>query len=122
MANLKKTRFDIAMTRGDTYNIFFDISKLTTSDLTYAYMTCKEKEAPEETAKFCKKLNSGITKVVSGKYKISLDRADTIDLDIDGKYMYDIEIKYSNEIKTIVYGCFKLLQDYTTPADEGSDT
>ena len=123
MASVKKTRFDITMTRGDTYNIVFDVSKLTTSDLTCAYMTCKEKDAPEGTAKFCKKLSdSGIAKISSGKYKISLARADTINLDVDGQYMYDVEVKYDNEIKTIMCGCFKLLQDYTTPNDEESDT
>lgn len=122
MASVKKTKFDITMTRGDTYNIVFDVSKLTTSDLTCAYMTCKEKEAPEGTAKFCKKLSDGgIAKISSGKYKISLVRADTIDLDVEGQYMYDVEVKYGNEIKTIICGCFKLLQDYTTPNDEGSD-
>lgn len=121
MASVKKTKFDITMTRGDTYNIVFDVSKLTSSDLTSAYMTCKDKDAPEGTAKFCKKLSDGIAKVSDGKYKISLVRADTINLDVEGQYMYDVEVKYNNEIKTIMCGCFKLLQDYTTPNDEGSD-
>ena len=120
MARVKKTKFDIEMTRGDTYNIAIDISQLTTDDLTGAYMTCKEKDQPEGTAKFVKKLNNGITKISDGKYKISLAREDTIGLDVDGQYMYDLEIRFSNEIKTIMWGCLKLLQDYTTPDVEGS--
>lgn len=121
MANVKKIHYDIELTRGDTFNIAIDVSKLTSNDLTCAYMTCKEKDNPTGTAKFIKKLNSGITKISSGKYKISLARADTIDLEVEGKYMYDVEVKYDNEIKTIICGCFKLLQDYTTPNDEGSE-
>lgn len=120
MANVKKTKFDITLTRGDTYHITIDVSKLTSTDLVCAYMTCKEKDHPEDNAKFIKKLNDGITKISDGKYKVSLAREDTINLDVDGLYMYDVEIKYGNEIKTIMYGALKLLQDYTTPNDEGS--
>lgn len=121
MAKLLKKEFNIILTRGDTYSLDFDVSNLTSTDLTEAYMTCKEKNNPSGTALFCKKLNSGITKITSGKYKVSLTRADTINLEIEEKYMYDIEIKYGNEIKTIVSGTLKLMQDYTTPADENSD-
>lgn len=121
MANVKKIIYDIEFTRGDTFNIAIDVSNLTSNDLISAYMTCKEKEEPSGTAKFVKKLNSGITKISNGKYKISLARADTIDLEVEGKYMYDVKVKYDNEIKTIMSGCFKMLQNYTTPNDEGSE-
>lgn len=62
-----------------------------------------------------------MAKLLKKEFNIILTRADTINLEIEEKYMYDIEIKYGNEIKTIVSGTLKLMQDYTTPADENSD-
>lgn len=122
MANVKKIRYDITYTRGDTFSFVFDVSALTTNDLSCAFMTLKDKNDPDGTALFSKKLNNGITKISAGKYRVFLTRDDTINLDIDGQYMYDIEVKFDTTIKTIMCGCFKLLQDYTKPADEGSDT
>lgn len=120
MANVKKIKYDISYTRGDTFSFVFDVSNLTQNDLTCAYMTGKEKDLPEGEALFSKKLNDGITKISTGKYRVFLSREDSIDLDVDGQYMYDVEIKFDSTIKTIMSGCFKVTQDYTTPEDEGS--
>lgn len=118
--NVKKARYDINFTRGDTFSFIFDIRQLTEQDLTHAYMTVKRKDAPGSQSVFQKRLNSGISKIDAGRYRVSIDRADTIGMDLkDDHYMYDIEIKYDSKIKTIIWGHFRLCQDWTTPQDEG---
>lgn len=120
---MKKSAIDypIIFTRGDTFSFVFDIGELTNIDLTHAYMTCKEKDNPEGEPVFQRKLNDGITKISTGKYRVQIERENTVGLDVNCKYMYDVEVKYSSAIKTIIKGTFEVEQDYTNPDDEGSE-
>ena len=107
---------NLEFVRGDTFAFSFTIKDFT-ADLDKVFLTCKE-NPDDETYKFQKKLNTGITKTETGKYKVQIENTDTENLEVGFKYGYDIQINYGSVKNTIIKGNIILLQDYTRNSDE----
>lgn len=118
MKNARTIEYPICIVRGDTFSFKFNINELTEEEITEAYLTCKLKSDPNGEIIFQKRLNEGITPITNSLYKINIERVDTMNMDVNLEYMYDIEIKYGNAISTIINGPFIVKQDYTNPDDE----
>ena len=120
--NIRTINYPIEIIRGDTYSFCFKINSLNDLEISEIYMTCKEKSNPDGEIIFQRKLLDGINKIGINEYKVQIERANTINMNVETQYMYDIEIKYDSVIKTIINGEFKVNQDYTNPDDEESDS
>ena len=113
-----KTTFMIAdqyitMIKGDTLSFGVEIADQDGNplDIDTAYFTCKKNYADEYSA-FQKALNSGITKVEAGKYRVRIAPNDTKNLEA-GKYFYDFQIGKNGDVFTIMKGVIELEYDVT---------
>lgn len=118
--NIRTINCPIEIVRGDTYSFYFKINCGNDLEISEIYMTCKEKSNPDGEIIFQRKLGDGISEIGINEYRVQIERANTINMNINTQYMYDIEIKYDSVIKTIINGEFKVNQDYTNPDDEES--
>lgn len=112
----KKKDTRITITKGDTmaWNIkFTNISE----DLRSAYFTVKENA--DGDAVIQKTLGAGITKVDDREYKnektykLQLQAEDTVNLEADMQYLYDIKVAIDNVVKTILSGIFVAKESVT---------
>lgn len=98
----------IQMIRGDTFELLATFEDLA-ADLSAAAFTVKANAG--SAAVISKTINSGITKVQSGTYKLKLDPADTSGL-TPGQYYYGYKVTTSaGDVYTIISGIFEILQN-----------
>lgn len=98
---------NLTMVKGDTLAFGVEIEGLD-QDLATAYFSCKN-DPNDDKYVFQKKLNNGISKVETGKYRVRVAPADTASLEI-GDYYYDLQIGVNSDIYTILRG--KLTIEY----------
>jgi len=101
---------DLTMVRGDTLAFDVRFEGLDT-DLSSAAFTCKTKGTSSSSI-FSKTLNSGISKVSTGVYRVRVAPADTANV-AAGEYVYDLQVGLGSDIYTIILGNLKILQDAT---------
>ena len=92
---------NLKMVRGDTLSFGLEIEGLG-QDLDTCYFSCKLN--PDDTNYvFQKSLNSGISKVSTGKYRVRVAPSDTSNVEV-GNYYYDLQIGVNGDIFTIIKG------------------
>lgn len=96
---------NIKMVRGDTLSFGIEIEGLG-QDLDTCYFSCKQN--PDDINYiFQKSLNSGISKVSNGKYRVRVAPSDTSNVEV-GSYYYDLQIGVNSDIFTIIKGVLKI--------------
>ena len=117
---MEAKEFDFEFPRGDTCPISFDItdSEGNELDLTDAelYFTMKKSYSTNNFILQKKKSTSGIT-VDGKKGSLVLTHNDTAELGY-GKYVYDIQIKSGDYVKTLVLGEITLTNESTWKTNE----
>lgn len=106
-----KNEINMTMTRGDTLAFAVEIEGLEGQDLETAKFSCKT-DPDDENYVFQKSLESGISKVSAGKYRVRVAPADTENADL-GKYFYDLQIGLNGDIFTIMKGKLELTWEAT---------
>ena len=103
----------ITMVRGDTLSFGVEIEDQEGNplDIDSAYFTCK-KSYQDEVGVFQKALNSGITRVSAGKYRVRIAPNDTKTIEA-GKYFYDFQIGKNDDVFTIMRGVLEIEHDVT---------
>lgn len=99
----------INMVRGDTMQFTVKFDGLS-QDLSAAAFTVKT--TPTGAVTFAKTLNSGITKVATGEYKVRIAPADTASLTA-GTYVYDLQVTVGSDVYTIIMGDLNVIQGVT---------
>ena len=113
--------FKIEYTKGDTYALAVKLNNIT-EELRYAFFTVKDN--PDEAPLIQKTLNNGIAKIDDRTYKnektfkLQLQPADTINLEAQHQYLYDIQVTIGNVVKTVLHGVFVLRNTVTGTAEE----
>ena len=102
-------KIQLEMVKGDTFSFVVHFEGLT-EDLASAYFTLK---TLDKTQVLQKTLNSGITKLQTGYYKVRIAPADTANINPD-RYKYDMQVGIGNDIYTILLGYFTIIEDVTT--------
>lgn len=115
----------ISMPRGDIHYVEFTVTADEEfSDINYdeIYFTVKKKYTDKEYL-FQKKLSTGgITKIDDGKYRIKINPQDTNNLAVNKSgewYDCDIQVQYSDIIKSTTVGEFVLTKEVTDSGNEG---
>ena len=104
-----KNDFKISFTKGDTYAIAVKFKNIT-EDLSLACFTVKEN--PDDSPLIQKTLGAGIDKIddraykTEKTYKVQLQAIDTINLEANVQYLYDLQITLGNVVKTVLSGIF----------------
>jgi len=93
----------IKLTRGDTLELLIDFASDEPVEIKKAVFSLK-KETTDESYIMQKELDN--------EGKVRLEHTDTNDL-APGKYVFDIQCEYDNEIETTNMGDFILLDDVT---------
>lgn len=112
---------NITMARGDIEACPFDITdsngQLLDIDFDEIYFTVK-RNFSDRTFLFQKRLGAGtIEKIETGKYTFTIEPNDTDYLSF-GKYVFDIELLYENEIKKTFTGILTLTEESTHYVNE----
>jgi len=77
------------------------------------YMTIKKKKSDPDAIAIFKKTVTSIPQAAEGIVTITVDRADTLNIQ-PGIYPYDIKYKDSTgDIRTVIYGNFTIIQGVT---------
>lgn len=101
--------YNLSMVRGDTLAFAFEIDGVASLDS--AYFTVKA-NVQDDNYILQKSLNSGITVVETGKWRVRVAPEDTANIEV-GSYYYDLEIGVNSDIYTIITGKLKVQQDIT---------
>lgn len=110
-------RNDIRHVKGDTYSSSLTVENLG-QDIDSAYFTCRDNLNDNSNILFQKSLNNGISMVEYDeendirKYAIRIAPEDTKDIQ-SGTYYYDLQVKVTNDVFTIMKGKFIIEQDCT---------
>lgn len=96
---------NLKMVRGDTLSFGIEIEGLG-QDLDTCYFSCK-RNPEDENYIFQKSLNSGISKVSTGKYRVRVAPSDTSNVEV-GSYYYDLQIGLNDDVFTIIKGILKI--------------
>ena len=110
---------DIEMVRGDTLAFNFSLKGLGAVE-SELYFTCKEHYEDSEALFSCMS-GYGIERVEydfetdTSTYAVWVDPVKTEGLDLD-RYYYDLELRYSNDVITLMRGRLTLLYDVTKGA------
>jgi len=112
---LLKNYLNLEITKGDTLSFGVKIYGIGQA-LDLAYFTCKT-NYDDDTPKFQKSLNNGITLVDSDAqgnytYMVRVAPEDTENLEL-GKYYYDLQIEINGDVFTILKGVFTIDYDVT---------
>lgn len=108
--------FKIEFTKGDTYALAIKFKNIT-EDLRLAYFSVKDN--PDDAPLIQKSLGAGIDKIDDRgyknekTYKFQLQPADTINLEANVQYLYDIQVTVGNVVKTVLHGVFLLRNTIT---------
>lgn len=108
--------FKIEFTKGDTYALAIKFKNIT-EDLRLAYFSVKDN--PDDAPLIQKSLGAGITKIDDRgyknekTYKFQLQPADTVNLEAQVQYLYDIQVTVGNVVKTVLHGVFLLRNTIT---------
>ena len=117
---MEAKEFDFEFPRGDTCPISFDITDSSGNalDLSSAevYFTMKKSYATQNYILQKKKSTGGIT-FDDTKGTLVLEHNDTAELNY-GNYVYDIQIKSGNYVKTLALGTITLTNESTWKANE----
>ena len=110
------------MPRGDIRLVRFTVNDpngtVTDIDFTEIYFTVK-KTANDVRYLFQKRLSTGgIIKIDQGDYQIKIEPSDTQNMTY-GKYKFDIQLDFLNEVKETFVGDFELSEEITFPENEG---
>ena len=103
--------FKIEFTKGDTYALAIKFKNIT-EDLRLAYFSVKDN--PDDAPLIQKSLGAGIDKIDDRDYKnektykFQLQPADTVNLEAQTQYLYDIQVTIGNVVKTVLHGVFVL--------------
>lgn len=106
------TNYDIKMVRGDTLSFDLVISDIDVSSIESLVFSVK-KRLKDEYYIFQKTLSNGITYLGDGIYRFRIAPEDTQCL-AASNYEYDIEIKISSDVYTLIIGKLTLIADVTT--------
>lgn len=117
---MEAKEFDFEFPRGDTCPVSFDITDNNGNELDLSgaeiYFTMKKSYSAQNYIIQKKKSTGGIT--VNGKHgSLVITHSDTAELSY-GKYVYDIQIKSSNYVKTLALGEITLTNESTWLANE----
>ena len=108
--------FKIEFTKGDTYALAIKFTNIT-EDLTSAYLSVKDN--PDEAPLIQKTLGAGIDKIDDRSYKnektykFQLEPADSVSLEAQHQYLYDIRVVFGGIVKTVLQGVFVLRNTIT---------
>lgn len=108
--------FKIEFTKGDTYALAIKFKNIT-EDLRLAYFSVKDN--PDDAPLIQKSLGAGIDKIDDRDYKnektykFQLQPADTVNLEAQTQYLYDIQVTIGNVVKTVLHGVFTLRNTIT---------
>ena len=108
--------FKIEYTKGDTYALAIKFKNIT-EDLDLAYLSVKDN--PDEAPLIQKTLGTGINKIDDRAYKnektykFQLEPADSVNLEAQHQYLYDIRVVVSGIVKTVLHGVFVLRNTIT---------
>lgn len=108
--------FKIEFTKGDTYALAIKFKNIT-EDLRLAYFSVKDN--PDDAPLIQKSLGAGIEKIDDRDYKnektykFQLQPADTVNLEAQTQYLYDIQVTIGNVVKTVLHGVFILRNTIT---------
>ena len=103
--------FKIEFTKGDTYALAIKFKNIT-EDLRLAFFSVKDN--PDDAPLIQKSLGAGIDKIDDRDYKnektykFQLQPADTVNLEAQTQYLYDIQVTIGNVVKTVLHGVFVL--------------
>ena len=103
--------FKIEFTKGDTYALAIKFKNIT-EDLRLAFFSVKDN--PDDAPLIQKSLGAGIDKIDDRDYKnektykFQLQPADTVNLEANVQYLYDIQVTIGNVVKTVLHGVFVL--------------
>lgn len=117
----KKNEFKIQYYKGDTYALKITFKNVT-QDLTTAFFTVKE-NVDDETPLIEKSLGSGIELIDENFYrneviyKLQLQTEDSVNLQADFQYLYDLKVSVGNVVKTVISGVF-IVRHCVTGADK----
>jgi hypothetical protein len=101
--------FKISFTKGDTYALAIKFKSIA-EDLRTAYFTVKEN--PDDSPLIQKSLGMGIEKIDDREYKnektykVQIQAGDTINLEANVQYLYDLQVTIDNVVKTVLSGVF----------------
>ena len=117
---MEAKEFDFEFPRGDTCPVSFDITDKNGNELdftnTEVYFTLKKNYNTTSYILQKKKSTSGIT-IEGKKGSLVLTHNDTAELNY-GNYVYDIQIKSGDYVKTLVLGTITLTNESTFKANE----
>lgn len=108
--------FKIEFTKGDTYALAIKFKNIT-EDLRLAYFSVKDN--PDDAPLIQKSLGAGIDKIDDRgyknekTYKFQLQPADTVNLEANVQYLYDIQVTIGSVVKTVLHGIFVLRNTIT---------
>lgn len=117
----KKNEFKIQYYKGDTYALKITFKNVA-EDLTTAFFTVKE-NVDDETPLIEKSLGSGIELIDENfyrnevVYKLQLQTEDSVNLQADFQYLYDLKVSVGNVVKTVISGVF-IVRHCVTGADK----
>ena len=117
---MEPKEFDFEFPRGDTCPVSFDITDTEGNSLDLSsseiYFTLKKSYATSNYILQKKKSTGGIT--INGKnVTLVLEHNDTAELSY-GNYVYDIQIKSGDYVKTLCLGTITLKEESTWKANE----
>lgn len=102
---------NLTIVRGDTFSfvaVFNDLGV----DLDAAHFTIRTAPDAPDPPVLQKTLLDGITKVGTGKYKVTLSHSDTAALN-SAHYVYDFQITIGTDVATILLGLMSVVPDVT---------
>lgn len=111
---MKVTKTNLEMVRGDTLAFIFELIPSYGEEeytLDSAYFSVRTNPNSSNYI-FQKALSDGITSMGNNKYRVVVDPEDTENLDED-IYSYDLEITLDGQVKTILLGMLKIVDDIT---------
>lgn len=117
--------FKISFTKGDTYALSIKFKNIST-DIRSAYFTVKEN--PDDEPLIQKRLGLGITKIDERAYrnektyKLQLQAEDTMNLEANVQYLYDLQVTIDNVVKTFLSGIFVVTHSISGASETTSST
>lgn len=117
---MEAKEFDFGFPRGDTMPVSFELTDSNGNELDFSsaevYFTVKKSYATQNYILQKKKSTGGIT--INGKKgTLVLEHNDTAELSY-GNYVYDIQVKSGDYVKTLVIGTITLTNESTWKANE----
>ncbi len=117
---MEAKEFDFEFPRGDTMPVSFELTDSNGNELDFSsaevYFTLK-KNYNTQTAILQKKYSLGEIEIEGKNGNLVLEHNDTAELSY-GKYVYDIQIKSGDYVKTLVIGQIELTKESTWKVNE----